>query len=179
MRGEGGVAGVSLSANEYSCSHHVIWSPNKLWRSTSIFNLCPGQFLGGWHKKARKKNSSCLDFQSRWDVAEKEKARIVNRVLPALYCTHGVLSNLQICWGLIKINFSLKEALCESSLVIPIINIKGWLFNVDLTSEARQKGRSIGEAAPERRPEHNSRSHFYPTFCPPTALNSSFHKLIF
>jgi hypothetical protein len=93
----------------------------------------------------------------------KSKDRI-NLVVPALYCTHGVLSNLQICWGLRKIIFSLKEALCASSLVI--INFKGWLFNVDLTSEGRQKGRSIGEAAPERRPEHNSRSLFYSTFCP-------------
>ncbi len=33
--GKGGV-----SANEYSCAHHETWSPNKLWRSTSIFNLC-------------------------------------------------------------------------------------------------------------------------------------------
>ncbi len=32
-----GVAGVP--ANEYSCAHHVTWSPNKLWRSNSIFNL--------------------------------------------------------------------------------------------------------------------------------------------
>ncbi len=37
MRGEGGSCGVS--ANENSCAHHVTWSPNKLWRSTSIFNL--------------------------------------------------------------------------------------------------------------------------------------------
>jgi hypothetical protein len=37
MRGEGGNCGVS--ANEYSWAHHVTWSPNKLWRSTSIFNL--------------------------------------------------------------------------------------------------------------------------------------------
>ncbi len=38
MRGEGwGSCGVS--ANEYSCAHHVTWSPNKLCRSTSIFNL--------------------------------------------------------------------------------------------------------------------------------------------
>ncbi len=29
-----------VSANECSCAHHVTWSPNKLWRSTSIFNLC-------------------------------------------------------------------------------------------------------------------------------------------
>jgi hypothetical protein len=28
-----------VSANEYSCAHHVTWSPNKLWRSTSIFIL--------------------------------------------------------------------------------------------------------------------------------------------
>jgi hypothetical protein len=32
--------GCGVSANEYSCAHHVTWSPNKLWRSTSIFNLC-------------------------------------------------------------------------------------------------------------------------------------------
>jgi hypothetical protein len=38
MRGEGGSC--SVSANEYSCVHHVTQSPNKLWRSTSIFNLC-------------------------------------------------------------------------------------------------------------------------------------------
>jgi hypothetical protein len=38
MRGEGVSCGVL--ANEYSCAHHVTWSPNKLWRSTSIFNLC-------------------------------------------------------------------------------------------------------------------------------------------
>jgi hypothetical protein len=31
MRGEGGSCGVS--ANEYSCTHHVTWSPNKLWRA--------------------------------------------------------------------------------------------------------------------------------------------------
>jgi hypothetical protein len=37
MRGDWGGCGVS--ANEYSCTHHVTWSHNKLWRSTSIFNL--------------------------------------------------------------------------------------------------------------------------------------------
>ncbi len=41
MRGEGGTCGIS--ANQYSCAHHVTWSPNELWRFTSIFNLCnPG-----------------------------------------------------------------------------------------------------------------------------------------
>ncbi len=43
MRGEGGVAGVS--ANEYSCAYHMTWSPNKLWRSNSIFNLCGSQSI--------------------------------------------------------------------------------------------------------------------------------------
>ncbi len=40
----GGGEGVScvVSANEYSCAHHLTWSPNKLWRSTSIFNLWSG-----------------------------------------------------------------------------------------------------------------------------------------
>jgi hypothetical protein len=37
----GGREGVARSQPiEYSCAHHVTWSPNKLWRSTSIFNLC-------------------------------------------------------------------------------------------------------------------------------------------
>jgi hypothetical protein len=34
----GGSCGIL--ANEYSCVHHVTWSPNKLWRTTSIFSLC-------------------------------------------------------------------------------------------------------------------------------------------
>jgi hypothetical protein len=34
-----GGGGCGVSANEYSCAHHVTWSPNKLRRSTSIFNL--------------------------------------------------------------------------------------------------------------------------------------------
>ncbi len=38
MRGDGGSCVVSV--NECSYAHHVTWSPNRLWRSTSIFNLC-------------------------------------------------------------------------------------------------------------------------------------------
>ncbi len=38
LRGEGG--GCSVSANENSYAHHVTCSPNNLWRSNSIFNLC-------------------------------------------------------------------------------------------------------------------------------------------
>jgi hypothetical protein len=34
-----GGGGCGVSVNEYSCSHHVTGSPNKLWRSNSIFNL--------------------------------------------------------------------------------------------------------------------------------------------
>jgi hypothetical protein len=41
MQGEGG--GSQLSANEYTCAHG--WSPNKLWRSNSILNLCPDIML--------------------------------------------------------------------------------------------------------------------------------------
>jgi hypothetical protein len=40
---EGG-GGVARSPNEYSCAHHVALSPNKLWRSASIFDaglMCP------------------------------------------------------------------------------------------------------------------------------------------
>jgi hypothetical protein len=36
MRGGGGCG---VAANENSCTHHVKWSPNELWRSNSIFNL--------------------------------------------------------------------------------------------------------------------------------------------
>jgi hypothetical protein len=39
VRGMGGGGGLRVSANEYSCAHHVTLSPNKLWRSNSIFNL--------------------------------------------------------------------------------------------------------------------------------------------
>ncbi len=46
MRG-GGSCGVS--ANEYSCAHHVTWSTNKHWRSTSIFNLCFYPLIHGIH----------------------------------------------------------------------------------------------------------------------------------
>ncbi len=38
MRGDGWGCGVS--AIEYSYAHHLTWSPSKLFRSNSIFNLC-------------------------------------------------------------------------------------------------------------------------------------------
>jgi hypothetical protein len=39
MRGDGVEGSCWVSANEYICAQHVTWSPNKLWISTSIFNL--------------------------------------------------------------------------------------------------------------------------------------------
>jgi hypothetical protein len=39
MRGGGGWGDCRVYANEYSCAHHVTWSPNKLWNSTSVLNL--------------------------------------------------------------------------------------------------------------------------------------------
>ncbi len=46
----GGSCGVL--ANEYSCAHHVTWSPNKLWRSTFIFNLRWIPFVNRAYSKA-------------------------------------------------------------------------------------------------------------------------------
>jgi hypothetical protein len=40
-----------VSANEYSCAQHVTWSPNKLWRSTSILNLWLRRDLGPQPKR--------------------------------------------------------------------------------------------------------------------------------
>jgi hypothetical protein len=40
LGGWGGGGGCGVSANEYCCAHHVTLSPNKVWRSTSMFNLC-------------------------------------------------------------------------------------------------------------------------------------------
>jgi hypothetical protein len=47
----GGGESYGVSANEYSCAHHVTWSPSKLWRSTSIFNLwnSPSNMLRGFN----------------------------------------------------------------------------------------------------------------------------------
>ncbi len=39
FRTKGEVAGSQFAAKKYSCSHYMTWSPNKFWRSTSIFNL--------------------------------------------------------------------------------------------------------------------------------------------
>ncbi len=66
----GGSCGVS--ANEYSCAHHVTWSPNKLWRSTFIFNLCWIPFVNQAYSKAthNSKNISplCQFYEAKVDI---------------------------------------------------------------------------------------------------------------
>ncbi len=42
MRGGGGGGVAGSRDSSQPCVHHVTWSPNKLWRSTSIINLCLG-----------------------------------------------------------------------------------------------------------------------------------------
>jgi hypothetical protein len=40
-QGAGGGGSCGVSANEYTCAHHVTWSPNKLWRSNySTYLTC-------------------------------------------------------------------------------------------------------------------------------------------
>ncbi len=52
--------GCGVSANEYSSVHHVTWSPNKLWRSTSIFNLwlAVGPVYPLWWRRQSWRNRS-------------------------------------------------------------------------------------------------------------------------
>ncbi len=45
MRGKGRGRLRGLSHWVQLCTHHVTWSPHKLWRSTSIFKLCFSQKL--------------------------------------------------------------------------------------------------------------------------------------
>ncbi len=63
MRGGGG-GSCGVSANEYSCAHHVTWSPNKLWRSSSIFNL--------WQRQTKRG----LLYLS-WSIASKIRPRFL------------------------------------------------------------------------------------------------------
>jgi hypothetical protein len=39
LRGDRGGRGLRVLSQQYSCAHHVTWTPNKLWRSSSIFNM--------------------------------------------------------------------------------------------------------------------------------------------
>jgi hypothetical protein len=69
----GGVScGVSLSANEYSCEHHVTWNP-WLWRSTSIFNFVSAVKKRG--KKIVNKNEHQADF-STWLTYPRKVRRL-------------------------------------------------------------------------------------------------------
>ncbi len=73
--GEGESCGAS--ANEYSCAHYVTWSLNKLWRSTSIFNLC-----------FRPINIS-IGIQTRGEGVVGSQATIANRKLVAFAKQHS------------------------------------------------------------------------------------------
>ncbi len=64
--------------NEYSCEHCVTWSPNKLWRSTSIFNLW-AQYLQSAKPRDILYINRCHFFKnwrkvSKWKDKEIEKA---------------------------------------------------------------------------------------------------------
>jgi hypothetical protein len=67
----GGGCGCGVSANEYSCPHHVTWSPDKLWRSTSIFIILPmdlvNSCLGGCAEKAQ-----AVEGSQRQHISEKQ-----------------------------------------------------------------------------------------------------------
>jgi hypothetical protein len=72
VRGEGGGGGVAgVSANEYSCAHHVTWSPNKLWSLPSYFNLTPHtlQSHPAWIR-VLDQLSFCIKSRARLFVAE-------------------------------------------------------------------------------------------------------------
>jgi hypothetical protein len=63
--------GCGISANEYSCAQHCTYSPNKLWRSDSIFNLCANT----WRLRPRCVVSTMSVSGSRklrfWNVTNK------------------------------------------------------------------------------------------------------------
>jgi hypothetical protein len=59
--------GGGVSANEYSCAHHVTWGPNILQRSASIFNPCLK-----WLLLYRKEVGSAPD-KELFDKASKSK----------------------------------------------------------------------------------------------------------
>jgi hypothetical protein len=65
--------GCGVSANEYSCAPHVTWSPNKLWRSTSIFNL--------YHKRSirhRRINDSPRSCRRHLSLTKVRNPKVTN-----------------------------------------------------------------------------------------------------
>jgi hypothetical protein len=76
MRGMGGLrpATCGVSSNEYSSAHHLTWRPNKLWRSTSIFNLCSvdcSYLWKTWQRQMSKDDPHVLlfVFKKLWPAA--------------------------------------------------------------------------------------------------------------
>jgi hypothetical protein len=64
--------GCGVSANENSCAHHMTWSPNKLWRSNSIFNL--------WEKGSAKVcvNSKCWPMKKSDESAHPQHQTFIH-----------------------------------------------------------------------------------------------------
>jgi hypothetical protein len=61
----GGSCGIS--ANEYSCVHHVTWSPNKLWRSNSL-RLPSLQLLSELRAAPLLRAIQTRDLRVPWDT---------------------------------------------------------------------------------------------------------------
>jgi hypothetical protein len=64
-----GRGGCGVSANENSCAHHVTWSPSKLWRSNSIFNLWFQANGKAWPTTVEAMQASCTWKQLRADTS--------------------------------------------------------------------------------------------------------------
>ncbi len=87
-----------VSANEYSCAHHVTWSTNKLWRSTSIFNLC-----------SHPKNPLVSNIDQFYAYSARLFGLEESIVLERSSCIHAMKTTLQVilvyilskmvCWG--------------------------------------------------------------------------------
>ncbi len=100
MRGrDSGIEG-SLSANERSCAHHVTLSPNKLWRSTSTYNL--------WSKPSLPKHWTLWTRVRRMvlsSLALRPILRALDSPPPAKLKSPGVTS-LEVTCGLSEIEYN-------------------------------------------------------------------------
>jgi hypothetical protein len=107
--GEGGIIGYQPMSAAGSCAHHLTWSPNKLWRSTSIFNLCILLSREIGHEAIPRQQKSAVVFTSshfheaqprdiflHWRVCCKDNFIVHTQVLYSFYTTV-----LYECWMLI------------------------------------------------------------------------------
>ncbi len=120
-RGRGG-GGCGVSANEYGCVQYITWhgSPNKLWRSTSIFNLCcPVSML-------RHKSASEDDVFRHSSVFSRHKTAAKSRIYTEYTEERmGRVANLDQTYKIIKLTillfpFSSAHPLTGSRMVGPV-----------------------------------------------------------